>query len=513
MNMSQRFRAGIYIRLSREDEKEGESSSIESQREYLLSYLQNKGYHYAGEYVDDGYTGTQFERPSFKRLLGDIEVGNINMVVVKDLSRLGRNNSKVSYYLDEYFPIHRVRFIAINNDYDSYIQNASVEFAWLTNGMNENYCLDISKKVRSALKVRKEKGYFTGFKAPYGYLRSKEDPHKLIIDQEVVKVVKRIFKLAYTGKSPSQIADVLSLDSIPTPSDYAHLNRGKNHLWCARTIADMLTNETYIGNLTQGRRKKINYKIKKEVRVPKEEWIIKENTHEAIIDKNIFRTVQELLKNKSRKNSQNDYLFRGFLYCAECGHRMSITKSKDGKRAYIGCSYYRKYSKFHLCTPHTMNYYKLESLILETLKSRCKQMVDTEKIIVSVRKDSTFEKKKKEIEKEKKCIECEIKQSSQVIDRAYIDMRKNIIDLERYQRTTQKLKEEMEQYQESLKDLEERLVILNNKKEKDFIPKKVKNFLNLTDLKRNFLVQVFDKIYIREDKQIEIHYKFKDIVS
>ena len=169
MNKNKEFNAGIYIRLSREDEKEKESSSIVSQRELLLSFLNKNQFHYVAEYVDDGFTGTNFDRPGFQKMIKDIEKGIINMVVVKDLSRLGRNNSKVAYYLDEYFPIYRVRFIAINNDYDSFIPSVSKEYAWLANGMNESYCLDISKKVRSALKSRKEKGYFTGWKAPYGY--------------------------------------------------------------------------------------------------------------------------------------------------------------------------------------------------------------------------------------------------------------------------------------------------------------------------------------------------------
>ena len=241
--MKNYFSAGIYIRLSREDDTKEESSSIKSQRDFLTNYIKENGYELKKEYIDDGYTGTNFERPSFKKMLKDIENNIINMVIVKDLSRLGRNNSKVTYYLDEYFPIHKVRFIAVNNDYDSYIENASLEYAWLTNGINENYCLDISKKVRKALKIRKQKGYFTGFKAPYGYQRKKEDYHKLEIDNEASKIVKRIFFLALKGFTPTKIATILSNEKTPNPSTYANLNRKSSitsKLWCTKTVKEIL---------------------------------------------------------------------------------------------------------------------------------------------------------------------------------------------------------------------------------------------------------------------------------
>lgn len=504
------YKVGIYIRLSREDEKEKESSSIESQRDFLLSYIEEKGYHYIDEYVDDGYTGTNFERPSFKRLLRDIETDKINMVIVKDLSRLGRNNSKVSYYLDEYFPFYKVRFIAINNDYDSSIQNASTEYAWLTNGMNESYCLDISKKVRSALKVRKEKGYFTGWKAPYGYQRNPLDYHQLIVDEKACTIVKRIFKMAYEGKSSSTIADILSLEKVPTPSSYAHLNREAHSktddLWCARTISEMLTNETYIGNVTQGRRKKINYKIKKEIRVPKEDWIVIENTHEAIIDRNTFHTVQKLLQKKQKKDSKNSKLLSGFLICKECNHRMGISKSKDGKRAYIGCTYYRKYSKFKVCTPHTMNYQKLEDLILETLRKISKE-VDITTIVSKLKNNNHHKINVESLSRQIESAKDHIKTSYKIMDRAYIDMGKGLLDLERYQSTIRQLEEDIIYYKKIVTDLEKKDKIQEeNMEDYGQIVEKLLSFKNPT---RSFIIHLIDKICIGEDKKIEIYFKCK----
>ncbi len=515
MNKNKEFNAGIYIRLSREDEKEKESSSIVSQRELLLSFLNKNQFHYVAEYVDDGFTGTNFDRPGFQKMIKDIEKGIINMVVVKDLSRLGRNNSKVAYYLDEYFPIYRVRFIAINNDYDSFIPSVSKEYAWLANGMNESYCLDISKKVRSALKSRKEKGYFTGWKAPYGYKRSKENYHKLIIDDKVSPIVQRIFMMAYHGKSASQIADILSNEKIPNPSNYAHLNRNKTSksysLWCARTISEMLTNETYIGNITQGRRTKINYKLKKQTRVPKEEWIIVENTHEAIVDQTIFHTVQNLLKKTRKTNGTNDKLLKGFLYCRECGHSIGITKSSDGKRYYLGCTYYRKYSKHKVCTPHTMNYQVLENLILDKLRDVIKASLNKEQLLQKLYNQNINNRKKQKIQNQIKQEIQKITVSSKAIDRAYIDMIKQCISSEKYKTIITELEDEIVLYKKNLMQLEGQLSKFKNEDYYQAERNRLEQIIKLKSPSRALLASLIDKIYITENKKVEIYFKFKNI--
>ncbi len=501
--MKNYFSAGIYIRLSREDDTKEESSSIKSQRDFLTNYIKENGYELKKEYIDDGYTGTNFERPSFKKMLKDIENNIINMVIVKDLSRLGRNNSKVTYYLDEYFPIHKVRFIAVNNDYDSYIENASLEYAWLTNGINENYCLDISKKVRTALKIRKQKGYFTGFKAPYGYQRKKEDYHKLEIDNEASKIVKRIFFLALKGFTPTKIATILSNEKTPNPSTYANLNRKSSitsKLWCTKTVKEILTNETYIGNLTQGKRKKINYKIKKQMNIPKKDWIIIENTHEPIIEKQVFYTVQSLLDKNKNVNKKNDYLLKGFLYCKECKHRLSIIRSKDQKRSYLSCSYYRKYSKQKLCTPHTMNYEKLEKALLEKVISICKKRTSKKEIQNFINEQTT---RKKQILREINIEKEKIKKIEEALKYTYIDKAKGNITKQNYEEIKEILLLEKNTYEEKIKELEKQ----NRKpnKEKNI----VESFFKEGISSRDFLVNLIDKIYITEDKKVEVYFKIK----
>ena len=393
---SKTYNVALYIRLSREDGDNMESESIKNQRDLLHMFLEktDEKLCYIEEYVDDGYTGSNFDRPSWQRLLTDIENGKVNTIITKDLSRMGRDYISMGEYIERIFPERGIRYIAINDDIDTLYETPGLEFLQFKLMFNDYYLKDTSKKIRKIVKAKKEKGQFLGWKAVYGYKKDPLDKHKLIVDEEVRTIVERMFNLVIEGNNPRQIADIFSKEKILTPSVYANLNRGMKstayELWCPRTIEEMLINETYIGNLTQGRRKKLNYKSKKEIRTAKEDWIIVENTHEPIIDKETFKTVGELLKkNKNKTNGKNMYLLSGFLVCKECGHAIGINKSSDGKRKYCCCTYYTAHSKFGLCTPHSCNYDKLENLIIENIKSMCKEYVDS----------SSFENKVEEVKK------------------------------------------------------------------------------------------------------------------
>ena len=388
---SKTYNCALYIRLSREDGDNMESESIKNQRDLIHMFLERteEKLVYINEYVDDGFTGSNFDRPSWKKLLTDIDNGKVNTIITKDLSRMGRD------YIERIFPERGIRYIAINDDIDTLYETPGLEFLQFKLMFNDYYLKDTSKKIRKIVRAKKEKGQFLGWKAVYGYKKDPNDKHKLIVDEEVRPIIERIFNLALEGKSPRQIADIFSNEKIPTPSIYADLNRGIKstayELWCPRTIEEMLINETYIGNLTQGRRKKLNYKSKKEIRTPREDWIITENTHEAIIDKDTFYTVQDLLKkNKNKANSKNMKLLSGFMRCKECGHAIGINKSSDGKRAYCCCTYYVSHSKYGLCTPHSCNYDKLEKTVLDNIRDMCNKYVDS----------STFKDKVKQSKKQ-----------------------------------------------------------------------------------------------------------------
>ncbi len=370
------------MRLSKEDEENKESKSISNQKIYLNNYINKFEYKNVYEYIDDGYSGTNFNRPAFNQLLKDIENKKINIIITKDSSRLGRNVSWVTYYIEEYFPSKKIRYISIDDNYDSEnINSTEMELLTFKTLFNDYYCRDISKKIRSSLKIKKIEGKFTGWKAPYGYKKSKKDKYHLEIDKSVEKNVKEIFKLAYEKNTPSKIALILNNKNIKSPSEYIGL---KNSKWSTKTITDILTNETYIGNLTQGKRKKINHKLKQSITLPKDEWIIKRNTHEPIINKYIFDIVQEnLSKSKNiKKNNIKNYRLLNLMYCKECLSKIGINKKNNN--LYCVCNNYKKNYKYKKCTPHSYNYLKLEKKIIEELNQ------DINKIGKDIRNDEIY---------------------------------------------------------------------------------------------------------------------------
>ncbi len=513
------FNVALYIRLSREDGDNMESESITNQRDLIHLFLERtkEKLCYVDEYVDDGFTGSNFDRPSWKRLLTDIEKGKVNTIITKDLSRMGRDYISMGEYIERIFPEKGIRYIAINDDIDTLYETPGLEFLQFKLVFNDYYLKDTSKKIRKVVKAKKEQGQFLGWKAVYGYIKDPNDKHKLIVDENVRPIIERMFNLVLEGKSPRQIANIFSDEHIPTPSIYANLNRGMKstayELWCPRTIEEMLTNETYIGNLTQGRRKKLNYKSKKEIRTPKEDWIITPNTHEPIIDKDTFYTVQDLLKkNKNKENSKNLVLLSGFMYCKECGHAIGINKSSDGKRKYCCCTYYLSHSKYGLCTPHSCNYYKLETAILEEIKKMCNEYVDSStfssKIEEAKKKNDIRIKKQNEIS----ILDKKINNNLMYIDKIYEDKLNGNIDIEMFNRLTIKYKDEIETFKGKKEELEKELSCFDKRdsnKEKEETLKIIKDYLSFEKPSRNLLVNLIDKITISENKTIEIHYKFK----
>ena len=513
------YNVGIYIRLSREDEKANklESESITNQRNTILDYINtsNENFKIYDEYVDDGISGTTFDRPSFKRLISDIEKGLVNCVITKDYSRLGRDYIKSGEYVDIYFPEHNIRYIAILDGMDSKYDSASNDFAPFKAVFNDQYAKDISKKVRASVTTKKKKGDFLGWKAVYGYKLDENNRYKIVIDEEAAKVVRRIFDMASRGMGDTIIANILTREKIPIPSVYANLNRGRKSsaygIWCSRTVGEMLTNETYIGNMTQGKRRVINYKIKKDVRVPKENWIIVENTHEPIIDKKTFDTVQ-LIRDKCKNTKENDKprLLRGFLYCQECGHSLSISNKKDG-RAYLGCSYYQRYSKFHLCTPHTMNYFKLEELVLKEIRSMCKKYIKTNKFEAILKNSSKRNKLKNRLIGEINSCKLEKERLQENKSKVYFDKVNEIITLDEYKEYSNKIVNDIVILDDKLNNLNKELSILEDKVIPDNeYTKIVKEYLSFKKPNKAMLAHIIDKISIDKNKQITIKYRIKN---
>lgn len=517
--MGKVYQAAMYPRLSREDGDNVESESIVNQKDFIRNYVskQDDIILIDYDYSDDGYTGGNFNRPGWNKLMKDIEDKKVDTIITKDLSRMGRDYISMGEYIERIFPEKGIRYIAINDDVDTLYETPGLDFLQFKLVFNDYYLKDTSKKIKKTMRSKKEQGQYTGWKGIYGYKRDPNDKHKLIVDEEVRDIVIRMFDLAKQGYGTRGIADIFTQEGIPNPSTHANLIRGTktqtSKFWCPRTIDELLQNPTYIGHLTQGRRKKVSYKSKKEIRVPKEDWIIIKNTHEPIIDEETFNTVQELLmKNKNDTKNKNDHLLKGFLYCKECGHRIGINSTSDKKRRYCVCCYYTAHSKFGLCTPHSMNYDKLETAVLEELRKMCKEYIDVttfeSKVNEEKRKSNQQDKLKRELSK----MDLKINQVNNYIDKSYVDKMDGFITAEQYQRVTLKFKGELEELSSKKQELEKEISNIGDediKKETEMTVKQMKEFLSLKNPSRELLVNLIDKIVISEDKTVEINYKFR----
>ena len=304
MNTNETYKVGIYLRLSKDEAKDRESASIANQREYIWEYIRDNQLTYVDEYVDDGFSGGNFDRDGFNRMIHDIETKKINMIITKDLSRLGRDHIETGYYAERYFPEKRIRYVARGDRYDSLDPNSHsilMKFAY-----NDMYIQDISQKIIEILNTKKKQGKFMGGIAPYGYKRNVAiDKHELIIDEEVKDNVIRIFEMFNNGIGIQKICNIFTDEKIPIPSIHQNQTRGNKSttfgIWKSKTIENILTNPTYMGNLTQCREKKVSYKSKKRIRTKKDEWIIAEGKCPAIVDKETFETAQNIYqKNKNR---------------------------------------------------------------------------------------------------------------------------------------------------------------------------------------------------------------------
>ena len=514
------FKVGIYIRLSRDDGNI-ESDSIVSQRSLLNQYIKENNYNLIDEYVDDGFTGTNFERPSFKRMIKDIESGRINMIITKDMSRLGRDYIGTGELIEKYFPNKNVRYIAINDGIDTFIDNTNNDIAPFKAIMNDMYAKDISKKVKTSLHSRMKEGLYVSGRCPFGYKKDPNNKNHLIINNEQAEVVRLIFDLALKGNTYHYIAQELTKRKIKTPSSYYNYIWKTNCIntnyisqeygvWVDTTIKTILTNQIYVGDTVQGKTKKVNYKLKKTVKNNPNDYIIVKNTHESIIDRDIFNYVQTLLpKNVKRPEKKRFYLLDGLLYCGDCKHRVTVRYQSKTGRSYTICDYYRTYSKLHVCTTHTNNYEILENIILDNIKEVCKKYLDRKKVkesINNIEVEANALKIKKQIENLKltnnKLIEN--------LDKTYMDRLKGIIDEEQYKRVGENIKIEIDNNKKNIDNLKNEQIEKIEIDDKQ-LEKYVNEFLSLDNPTRELIINLVEKIYIYQDKRIDIIFTFKNV--
>ena len=391
--------AAIYLRLSREDtNRNADSMSITNQRDMLTGYCDERGWKVYDTYVDDGFTGTNFERPGFMRMIEDIKAGYINAVLTKDLSRLGRNYVLTGHYTDFFFPEHGVRYLAVNDSYDS--DKDDNDIAPFKNILNEMYAKDISRKIRSMRVICAKQGKFMGSKPPFGYTKSPENKHKLVIDPTAAEVVRRLFREYSGGDSARSIADKLNADGIDTPAVCYFKETGKRAThgdgcwqWGSKTLMQLLRNPVYLGHMIQGKRKVSSFKTKKRVTTTQDNWIVVENTHEAIIrveewdsvQRRLAKAIQTHSGNSVRRNSSNEIsLFAGVIRCADCGAAMVFNRRvrKNGADKLIyRCSRHAN-SGSTTCTSHTIDAEVLEHVLLHDIQHHAKTAVKDEQVLL-----------------------------------------------------------------------------------------------------------------------------------
>ena len=534
------WKTGFYIRLSREDVENDktidtikiynktESESITSQRVILTDYANKlENLEVVDEYIDDGYSGTNFNRPEFKRMIDDIRSSKINCVIVKDLSRFGRNYSEVGNYLEVFFPMLNVRFISIIDNCDSYLKPESLSniIVPVKNIMNESYCKDISLKVRSAFDARKRQGLFVGTYATFGYIKDPKNHNKLLVDVEASEIVKRIFNDFASGNTINKIASKLNKEGVLCPATYKKSkginmyvnNYGEKLGWKDLSIRRILNNPIYIGTLVQKHREKINYKINKFKQVEQEDKIVVENITEPIIDKTLFDKVQNLLKRDTRISFGKHQLdlLSGFLHCATCKHGMSKKKSRKGhsKTEYIeyyNCSNFKNCGK-EICSPHSIRKNKLENAILIYIKTYIQIAVNFEIIIEKI-KDFKFENyKTNNFEQILKIKQTNKQKKVRYIDGLYPDYKNEIITQTEYKRYKEQAQNELVKIEEEINSLEEQIEKFKNEKQIDnaFISHFVK-FRDIEKLDRNIVTELINNIWIHENNLIEIDLRYKD---
>lgn len=508
------WKVAVYLRLSKEDGDKDESDSISSQRLLVLNYINMhiQDGEVIGEFVDDGYTGTNFQRPQFQEMIKLIDKGDINCVIVKDLSRFGRDYIGVGEYLEKYFPLKDVRFIAINDGYDTVSASSNDDFIMpIKNIFNAQYSKDISKKVKSSFRTLQNEGKFVGAFASYGYAKDPKDRHKLLVDEPAAEIVRKIFSLYNSGMGKISIARRLNESNIPCPSEYKRLN-GLNYTngqrveltkyWTYSTINCILKNEMYIGNMVQNRsvRKTVRGRA---VKNDKNNWIIIEGTHEPIISRETWSIAQELLKRSTRQINfeQHVGLFAGYLFCGNCGRAMTkvVNKFKSKTVTTYICGSYKRYGE-KTCKRNAVKLDFLEKLVLDKLNEQIKKAGEIHYNDTDNARNIKVDLKKYEISLEK---------SRKMKKSLYEDYREGILTKEEYFQYKSDYEKEEILILGQIKAIEE-----ENSEQTEERSRWIETLLkhkSIESLDRETVAEVLDKIIVTEENgemNIDIVFKF-----
>ena len=518
------FLAAIYLRLSSDDGDKAESDSIRNQRSLLQDFVsKHSELSLIEEYVDDGYSGANFERPAFQRMMEDVRNHKINCIIVKDLSRLGRNYIETGRYLEKIFPVLGVRFIAVNDHYDSADtkNDADQIIVPFKNLINDAYCRDISMKIRSQLEIKRKKGEFTGSYASYGYAKDPVDKNHLVIDEYAAEIVRFIFNMKMDGYSADRIAMKLNEMGVLTPMEYKRscgfnytcgFRSYKDAKWCATSVLRILKNELYVGTMVQGKTRKINYKVKACMDVRPEDWVKVEGTHEPIVSREIFECVQNLMKLDTRTSPEEEmiYIFSGLLRCGDCGQNMvrRVVKKKGQQYCYYHCSTYKNKEG---CTSHNISDVKLQKVVLEAIQKQIALLVQADAIMAQIENIPQQQFGVKLLDSQIRTLNAEVQKYKDLRNNLYQDMVDGIITREEYRDIKQTFTRKMERAEESIRELEtkKRRLLSNEMRTQKWV-EEFKNCRNIESLDRKVTVMLIERIVIYSSDRIEIHFNHAD---
>ena len=520
----------LYCRLSRDDGAEGESNSIANQKKLLAKYAKEHGFLNTKFYVDDGFTGTNFNRPGFQQMLEDMEMGYISTVIVKDSSRFGRNYLEVGQYTDYYFPENNIRYIAINDSVDS--DNGEDDFSAFRNVMNEMYARDISRKIRSSHRLRGNSGEPLS-PPPYGYMKSPENKKKWVIDPEAAEVVRRIFRLCMEGKGNETIARILQEDEVLVPQAYWQskgLNRGGKktqpnpYKWCKTTIAKMLVQQEYCGDVINFKTYSKSFRNKKRIQNPEENWAIFKDVHEPIIDRETFEIVQSYISKTRRrapkKENGEKNMFADLLYCTDCGSKLWYNiNHPNSEIKYFNCSNY-KGSRGTCEKTHYIRVDSIEQVVMAELQCVAQYLIDEEEEFAAILEEKTnndIASEQKRLKASIAASDARLKEIERLYERVYEDNVNGKVTDDWFMKLTHKYEAETEQTQKNIISMQNELANLEEKRgQKDSFLRAVRRFMEMKTLNPIILKELIEKIEVyhvegsgkNKTQRIVIHYRF-----
>ena len=511
------YHAALYIRLSKEDENEGPSQSVQNQESLLREFVQQHRLSVYDTYIDDGWSGTSFDRPAFQRMITDIEAKKVNMVITKDLSRLGRDYILTGHYMERYFPEHRVRYISLLDGIDTGVDSTANDITPFRAIMNDMYAKDISKKIKSVKRDKQRKGKFIGGKPVYGYKMHPTEKNKIVIDEEVAPIVRRIFALALSGMSCRNIATLLNQEGVPTPATYANLPVARpgpyTGLWSSERISDMLQNETYIGNMVQGRSVKISYKSKKCLKQDPANWVVVEGTHEPLVDAETFQKVRMLVNSRRHTRSRTyDFLLKGLIFCHECGYPLAVLNRKNAKGEdvlYFVCRTYQRFTKAGVCTCHSIKEKTVTDAVIAKVREVCQVYLNPDDLLPAAQEAVENARKQSSLETELQALQSKIDSLTANLDRMYTDRLIGLLPEVDFQRIFGRIKLERERLEEKQQELELRQK--SPVRSEDRAMELVQRFIETAGESRELLVSLIERVELTEDKEILIKFRFAQL--